>query len=139
MDLAQQASQLPTGVQLGGWLHRHTCFVSSKLIREEKRRQNRETEAAGNPRQSTTDATFNEIVPLLDNAIEELPEDDRSAIVMRFFERRDFRSARQLLETTEDAARMRVSRAVDKLRAILMSRGATASAVALAAILSSKA
>lgn len=136
MDLARQASKLPAGVQLGGWLHRHTCFVSSKLIREEKRRQNRETEAARmNLRESTTDATFDEIAPLIDDAIEELPEDDRSAIVMRFFERRDFRSVGATLSTSEDAARMRVSRAIDKLRGILTSRGVTVSAVALAAVM----
>jgi RNA polymerase sigma factor (sigma-70 family) len=136
MDLARQAGKLPPNVQLGGWLHRHTCFVTSKLIREETRRQNRETEAARmNRRESTTDATFDEIAPLLDEAIEQLPEDDRSAIVMRFFERRDFRSVGETLSTTEDAARMRVSRAIDKLRAILTGRGATVPAVVLAALL----
>jgi RNA polymerase sigma factor (sigma-70 family) len=136
MDLANAAQKLPPDVQLGGWLHHHTCFVTSKLIRTEKRRQNRETEAARmNPRESTTDANFDQIAPLLDDAIDELPESDRTAIVLRFFERRDFRSVGESLATSEDAARMRVSRAIDKLRGILSRRGVTVSAVALASLM----
>jgi RNA polymerase sigma factor (sigma-70 family) len=136
MDLANAAHKLSPDVQLGGWLHHHTCFVTSKLIRTEKRRQNRETEAARmNSRESTTDANFDEIAPVLDEAIDELPESDRTAIVLRFFERRDFRCVGETLATSEDAARMRVSRALDKLRGILSRRGVTVSAVALASLM----
>lgn len=136
MDLTRQASKLPPDVQLGGWLHRHTCFVTSKMIREEQRRRTREAQAVRmNPREPTTDAAFAEIAPLLDEAIEELTESDRTAIVLRFFERREFRAVGETLATTEDAARMRVSRAVDRLRTILTGRGVTISAVALTALL----
>src|SRR4051794_4176788 len=66
MDLARQANRLPPEVQLGGWLHRHTCFVTGKLIREEQRRKAREAEAATmNTREATTDATFAELAPML--------------------------------------------------------------------------
>jgi RNA polymerase sigma factor (sigma-70 family) len=136
MDLARQASKLPPDVQLGGWLHRHTCFATSKLIREEQRRKDREAEAATmNPRQATTDATFAELAPVLDEIIEALPEDDRAAILLRFFERREFKAVGQSLATSEDAARMRVSRAVNKLRMLLQVRGVTISAAALAALM----
>jgi len=33
MDLARQARALSKDVMLGGWLHRHTCFVAAKAMR----------------------------------------------------------------------------------------------------------
>src|SRR5437660_5973315 len=41
-DLARKARSLPKNLMLGGWLHRHTGFVASNLMRAEIRRQNRE-------------------------------------------------------------------------------------------------
>jgi len=43
-DLARKAGSLKGETMLGGWLHRHTCFVSSTLMRGERRRQQRERE-----------------------------------------------------------------------------------------------
>ena len=40
--LAHKAPLLTETPSLAGWLHRHTCFVASSLIRTERRRQNRE-------------------------------------------------------------------------------------------------
>src|SRR5436190_4823520 len=45
-DLARLAPKLSPQVMLGGWLHRHTCFVASKVLRGERRRQWRERQAA---------------------------------------------------------------------------------------------
>ncbi|HEU0040124.1 MAG TPA: sigma factor, partial [Verrucomicrobiae bacterium] len=45
-DLARLAHALSREVMLGGWLHRHTCFVASKTMRGERRRQARERQAA---------------------------------------------------------------------------------------------
>src|SRR2546430_13430286 len=53
---------------------------------------------------------------LLDEAIGQLGKDDRHAILLRFFEQRDFRSVGDAMGTKEDAARMRVSRALEKDR-----------------------
>ncbi len=33
-DLARKAQDLPGDVMLGGWLHRHSCFVASNLSAE---------------------------------------------------------------------------------------------------------
>ena len=41
-DLARMARSLSRGVMLGGWLHRHTCFVAGKTMRSERRRLARE-------------------------------------------------------------------------------------------------
>ena len=42
IDLARTAQKLSPEIMLGGWLHRHTCFMASKAIRSERRRQDRE-------------------------------------------------------------------------------------------------
>src|SRR3954467_10345240 len=44
-DLARKAPQFPSDVMLGGWLHRHTCFVASTLQRTNRRRIEREQQA----------------------------------------------------------------------------------------------
>jgi hypothetical protein len=56
-----------------------------------------------------------------------------------FFERRDFRSIGQALGSSEDAARMRVKRALDKLHTLLTHRGVTLSAAALGTALATEA
>src|SRR5438034_9833531 len=45
VDLARQARTFANDVQLGGWLHRDTCFVAAKTMRGERRRQSRERQA----------------------------------------------------------------------------------------------
>jgi RNA polymerase sigma factor (sigma-70 family) len=46
VDLARMAGSLSKQVMLGSWLHRHTCFVARNAVRGERRRQNRERQAA---------------------------------------------------------------------------------------------
>ncbi|MDA7510286.1 carboxypeptidase regulatory-like domain-containing protein [Verrucomicrobia bacterium] len=75
------------------------------------------------------------LAPELDQAIDRLNESDRSAIVMRFFERRNLRDIGLALSTTEDSAQKRVSRAIAKLRSILAQQGVTLSIPILGALL----
>jgi len=140
VHLARKAHKLGAQSTIGGWLHRDTCFVASKVMRQECRRQNREREAAlmsSMPDHSS--ARLEEVTPLLDQAINALGSDDRTAILLRFFEERDFRSVGLALGTSEDAARMRVGRALDKLQLILQRRGLALSSAALATTLGVKA
>ena len=131
-DLAQMARRLPSGVMLGGWLHRHTCFVAATLLRGERRRRARERQAVEmNALQDHPEANLNFVTPILDEAINQLGAADRTAILLRFFEQRDFRSVGEALGSNEDAARMRVSRALGKLQSLLKRRGVTLSAAAL--------
>ena len=39
IDLGRQARALSKDVMLGGWLHRHTCFVAARTMRSNRRRQ----------------------------------------------------------------------------------------------------
>src|SRR5216683_6650207 len=134
VDLSRMARTLSNDVMLGGWLHRHTCFVAANTMRGERRRQSRERQAVEmNALQTNSGADISLVAPILDEAINELGEADRMAILLRFFEQRDFGSVGEALGSNEDAARMRVTRALDKLHSMLTRRGVTLSVTALAA------
>src|SRR5258708_26246227 len=68
------------------------------------------------------DTHLAQVAPILDEAITRLGRDDRKAIILRFFEQRDYRSIGEALGTSDDAAQKRVSRALAKLHAQLISR-----------------
>jgi RNA polymerase sigma factor (sigma-70 family) len=138
LDLAKTAGKLPATVMLGGWLHRHTCFVAGKMLRTERRRLNRERQAVEmNALRDDSEGTFAQVSPILDEAINQLGEADRTAILLRFFEEFDFRSVGEALGSNEDAARMRVNRALGKLQTLLTQRGVTFSSAALGSVLAS--
>ena len=140
VDLARKARTLPEDVKLGGWLHRDTCLVAGHTMRSERRRQSRERQAVEMyALQNHSEADFSRVAPILDEAINELGEEDRTAILLRFFEQHDFRSVGQALGSNEDAARMRVTRALEKLANLLKRRGVTASSGALTVVLGANA
>src|SRR5438132_530159 len=139
VDLARLAPSLSPKIMLGAWLHRHTCFIAAKTLRGERRRRARETQAvAMNSLTDHSKANLAHIAPMLDDAIDQLSASDRTAILLRFFEQRDFRSIGTALGSDEEAARKRVSRALDKLHSILKHRGVALSGAALATALSAE-
>jgi RNA polymerase sigma factor (sigma-70 family) len=138
-DLARKAALLPQDVQLGGWLHRHTCFVARKTLRRERRRIAREKQAVEmHNAEDYTEANLAQVALVLDEAINDLSGEDRSAIVLRFFEGLDYRSIGEAIGSSEDAARMRVSRAVDKVGSLLKRRGIVLTAAGISFVLSGK-
>jgi hypothetical protein len=124
---------------LGGWLHRATCFVAAKVVRGEQRRQVRERQAAEMSALNNVDTSPIQIGPLLDEAINELGEEDRKAILLRFYEQKDFRAVGEALGSSENAAQKRVSRALDQLRLALTARGVAVPAATLGGILAAEA
>jgi hypothetical protein len=109
-------------------------------MRGERRRQAREQQAAlMNSVQDHSDVNLERLGPILDQAINRLSSDDRTAVLLRFFEQRDFRSVGAMIGASEDAARMRVNRALEKLQSILQHRGVTLTAAALGTTLAGQA
>jgi RNA polymerase sigma factor (sigma-70 family) len=106
LALADKARTLPKDVMLGGWLHEHTRFVAGKIMRAERRRQMRERQVAEmNAIEDHTESNLAEVAPVLDDAIGQLDTEDRAAILLRVFERKDFRSVGEAIGSSEDAAR----------------------------------
>jgi RNA polymerase sigma factor (sigma-70 family) len=140
MDLARMAKSLSHEVRVGGWLHRHTCFVAAKTMRGERRRQFRERQAVEmNAQQDHSKVNLAQVAPILDEAINQLGAKDRAAILLRFFEGLDFRSVGEALGTNEAAAQKRVTRALEKLQRLLKQPGTAFSAAALGTALASEA
>lgn len=141
VDLARKARMLAERPVLAGWLFMGTRFAAAKLVRGEQRRRAREKEAYlmnELTREETGPADWARVRPVLDEALGELPEADRDAILLRYFENRPFAEVGARLGLAENAARMRVDRAVDKLRARLGRQGVTSSAGALATALAAQ-
>jgi RNA polymerase sigma factor (sigma-70 family) len=140
LNLARKAALLSGEVMIGGWLHRNACFVASTMMRGDRRRQNRERQAVEmNATEDYAAVNLAKVAPLLDDAINQLGPEDRAAILLRFFEQLEFRAVGKTMGTTEDAARMRVNRALDKLHLMLSERGVAFSAVALGTALTAEA
>ena len=137
--LAEKAPALEQDERLGGWLHQRTAWTASKMLRSERRRQKREQlKAMSEPTsdEQGTDPTWEEWTPYLDAALRKLSKGDRDAIVLRFFEGQDLRSVGEALGSSEDAARKRVSRGLEKLRKLIGKKGITLSAGGLLAAMS---
>ena len=139
-DLARQAKRLPRGLVLGGWLYRHTWFTAAKAIRAERRRRMRESRAVEMKEQNESpDEIWHQIAPVLEEAMGHLSTRERNAVVLRFFEHQPFRAMGGALGTTEDGARRRVDRALEKLRRFFAGRGVSLSLTALASLLGGQA
>lgn len=141
-DLARRAATLPAEVRLAGWLFAAARFEAAKQLRGRARRRAREATfyAMNEITKDDGDAVdWDRVRPVLDEALGDLPEDDREAVLLRFFEGRDYAAIGASLRVRDDAARMRVARALDTLQAALKRRGVTSTVAALGATLSAQA
>jgi RNA polymerase sigma factor (sigma-70 family) len=138
-DLARKADSLARRESLTGWLYTSAHFAAAKIVRGENRRRDREEKFMREPTSETApDADWEKLRPTLDDAMHELKETDREAVLLRYFENRQFAEVGAKLGLNENAARMRVERALEKLRGIFAKRGVT-TATALASVISANA
>ncbi len=126
--LARKPGRLGSGTILSGWLYRAAGYVSGSVLKRERRRQHREQEAG---MQSTLnepdDRAWQQIAPLLDEALLRLRQTDRDALVLRYFEGRSLNEIGFALGASEEAVKKRVNRALEKLRAFFNQRGISTS------------
>jgi RNA polymerase sigma factor (sigma-70 family) len=138
--LATKARGLPVETILPAWLSRAARNFSSEFVRAERRRASREKDAMTQSiHERCPEPAWAEVAPLLDEALEQLSPTDHDAIVLRFLDAKPLKDVGAALGTTEDAARMRVNRALETLRTFFQARGVTISLAALAASLAANA
>jgi RNA polymerase sigma factor (sigma-70 family) len=131
--LARKAAHLRAGTVLPAWLHETTRHVVATFLRGEIRRRRREQEAF---MQSTLqpisdDSAWEQLAPLLDEAIGRLGTADRNVVVLRYFQNKSALEIATALNIGEAAAKKRLARAVEKLRRDFGRRGINLSSAAL--------
>jgi RNA polymerase sigma factor (sigma-70 family) len=134
--LARKANGLRHGTILAGWLYRTARFVALEALRTEQRRQQHHQDFARMKDFTQTTSLWDQIAPLLEDAMHRLGAADRDAVVLRFLEEKSFAEVAGALGTSEAAAKMRVGRALEKLRTVLARRGVVVPAAALLGALS---
>ena len=134
--LARKAKSLSPKIVLSGWLYQAARLTTASLIKREIRRQRREQEVYMQTLTEPDTALWEKISPLLDDAMGRLGEEDRSAIVLRYFENRTSQEAAAALKLNEVTARKRLSRALEKLQKFFSQRGIVSTAETLAGAIS---
>jgi RNA polymerase sigma factor (sigma-70 family) len=138
ISLARKAASLRNHASLAGWLYVSAHRATAEVVRREQRRKQREASTHSMNITSTSDDPTVDpayLRPLLDDALVKLKTDDREAVVLRFYAQRSFAEIGTTLRITEEAARKRVDRALEKLHATLSRRGITSTVTALGSAL----
>ena len=133
--LAKKAPSIHPDTPLSGWLFKTSRFAVSDAIKRRVRMQRRENRAAELFRQTTSnglvlneDNVSDEVSAALDEAVACLSDSDRQAVLLRFFEGKSLAEVGDALEISEEAAKKRVARAVEKLKKFFARKGIIASA-----------
>lgn len=137
--LLRKAQTIRPGTVLAGWLFNTARFVSKDALRQERRRRQREQKAAeamvSEMRTHGQEVSWQEIEPLLHEALARLGQDDRNAVLLRYFEGKSLKQTGQAMGVSEDAARQRVNRAVEKLRRYFAQHGYAVAAAVLVGLI----
>jgi RNA polymerase sigma factor (sigma-70 family) len=136
--LAKKADTLAGEVILSGWFFRTARLVCANAYRLRQRRQKYESEAGKmyDQHQSAPEySEWEELSPVLDKALSDLGEEDRNAILLRYFENKNYAEIGAQLNLSEDAVRKRTTRALDKLKKVLSRKGVSLSIASLASLL----
>ena len=128
--LAQAAGKLGSHPTIAGWLHQTALNKSREWLRSELRRRRREQVAVNlDLARAEGDSVWSSLVPLLDEALLELREPDRLAVILHFMEGQTFQEVGSALGIGEDTARKRVNRCLGQLTHFFRRRGFAAPAL----------
>jgi RNA polymerase sigma factor (sigma-70 family) len=139
--LARKAPALLGTSVLVAWLYKTTRYASMDALKLRGRRERHERKAAEmrvNAYDPEMEMKWPRVAELLDAAIDGLSESDRRAVLLRYYENRSFAEVGEQLGVAEEAARKRVNRATERLRAWLARRGAVTGMSLLVTMLSTR-
>jgi RNA polymerase sigma factor (sigma-70 family) len=121
---------------LAGWLLMTARYTCANIRKMEERRVRRETAVAMEmARETENHSNQDELLGMLDEGLSRLRESDREAIALRFLQGQSLVEVGAALGISEEAARKRVDRGVEKLRSYFGRRGVTTASAALPMIL----
>ena len=139
-ELARRSASMLGRPVLEGWLYTTSRFKAVDLVRAVKRRRVRESlYMNANLETVAAEPDWEALRPLIDEVLDSLSKADREILILRYFRNRSFVDLAGLLSLTEDAARMRSMRALERLRAALAGRGIKSTAEALGLVLAQQA
>ncbi|HEY2883028.1 MAG TPA: sigma-70 family RNA polymerase sigma factor [Pirellulales bacterium] len=132
--LTQKAGSIRSGMAVGGWLLAVTRCTAVNAMKKQSIAAKHERLAAKPEAIAAADDTWQDIAPHLDAELNRLARIDRDAVVLRFFLDRSFSEIGAELGFSAEAARKRVARALERLRARLSkpSRPLTAGVLGMA-------
>jgi len=135
LNLARDPTQVRTS--LAGWLHRVAVGKSVDLMRQDRARRARETNARPASRDPGA-SSWNEISACVDEAVEDLPEGLRIPLIRYYLEEREQEEIAAELGIKQSTVARRLQRAVAKLRVRLRKAGWAGSATLLATFLATR-
>ena len=122
--LARKAGSISSKVVLSGWLYQAARLTAANHRRDNQRRQQREQQAIMESALNVpADEPWKLIAPILDEAMNALGVTDRDAVLLRYFENKPLAEVGAALGVSEAAAEKRVSRALERLHAMLTRQG----------------
>lgn len=137
-----RAGRIGSGVIVAGWLYTATRYTAANARRAEAHRNRHERKAAltSQSQAAATDredlrVSWAQLAPHLDAALARLPSTDRDALLLKYLQDKTHQEVGASLGLSEEAARKRVSRALDRLRQLLHRRGVALPATATLATL----
>lgn len=140
-DLARKSAILFRHRAINGWLFVSARYAAAEAVRRERRRHEREQAAMIFHQvqlEGPSESEWEHLRPGLDDLIAKLSEKDREAVLLRFFRNLSFVEIGERLSLSENTARMRVERAIEKIRSHLACQGVKSPAGALALVLASQ-
>lgn len=137
-DLARKAPRFTKLTSVAGWLYVAANLASAETVRKEQRRKTREILASQlteivDHEISRSPEEWSRLRALLDELICGLDADDREVVVLRYFSKRSHSEIGGVVGTTDEGARKRIERALEKLRSRLETAGVRSSVDALEA------
>lgn len=140
-DLARKAKSLAGRPVLASWLYTSTHFAVGNIARRERRIRMREHKAYLEQTSSEPEPEIDwtKARKLIDGELHSLGPGDQEAVILRFFEGNSFSDVGGAMGLSEEAARKRVERSLERLKASLESKGIASTASALAGFLANEA
>lgn len=141
--LAKKAATFRKGTVLASWLFRTALETCHSLRRHQLKHEKREQQVVDGLARSFHDKvdgfTWSEIEPVLNASLKSLSSEDQNAVLLRYFQNRSLKEVGTALNISEDAARMRIARALEKMRRHFRQHGLLLTAFSLPILLSDNA